>query len=107
MDAGPVRRRALVPAVIGASFLVLAACSSAPVVSREDVDAATLTAGGNLLFSTLGNFSVTGVSGADEDVAEFVGSFGTATSGSSSMRLDLSTLGISANEDIGSLHIVE
>jgi PBP1b-binding outer membrane lipoprotein LpoB len=39
MGAGPVRRRALVPAVIGASFLVLAACSSAPVVSREEVDA--------------------------------------------------------------------
>jgi PBP1b-binding outer membrane lipoprotein LpoB len=39
MDAGPVHRRALAAAVIAVSLAVLAACSSAPVVSREDVDA--------------------------------------------------------------------
>jgi uncharacterized protein (TIGR02722 family) len=38
MDARLVRHRALVPAVVAASALVLAACSSAPVVSREEVD---------------------------------------------------------------------
>ncbi len=73
----------------------------------EDVDAATLTGGGELLFSTVGNFSVTGLTGADEDVVEFTGTFGNTTSGSFSMRQDLSTLGIAAGEDIGSMHIVE
>ena len=38
MHVGPVRPRPLVPAAIGACLLVLAACSSAPVVSREEVD---------------------------------------------------------------------
>jgi hypothetical protein len=75
--------------------------------SSEDVDAASMTSSGNLVFSTVGNFSVTGVSGADEDVVEFSGTFGSATSGTFSMRLDLSTLGISTSEDIGSLHLVD
>jgi len=76
-------------------------------VSAEDVDAATLTAGGNLLFSTLGSFVVTGLSGNDEDVVEFAGTFGSSTSGTFSMRLDLTTLGIISSEDVGSLHVVE
>ncbi len=75
--------------------------------SAEDVDAATFTAGGGLLLSTSGSFSVTGLTGADEDIAEFAGTFGSSTSGTYSMRQDLSTLGISTNEDIGSLHIEE
>ena len=73
----------------------------------EDVDAATLTGAGTLLFSTLGNFTVSGLSGTDEDVVEFSGSFGNSTSGVFSMRQDLSTLGIASGEDIGSLWIVE
>ena len=72
----------------------------------EDVDAATFTSGGNLLFSTVNDFSVTGLSGSDEDVVEFTGSYGNTTAGSFAMRLDLTTLGISSNEDIGSLHII-
>jgi uncharacterized protein (TIGR02722 family) len=39
MDMAPTRHRARAPAVIGAFLLVIAACSSAPVVSREEVDA--------------------------------------------------------------------
>ncbi len=74
--------------------------------SAHDVDAAAFI-GGNLLFSTVGNIAVTGVSGADEDVVEFAGTFGGTTSGSYSMRQDLSALGIAANEDIGSLHVIE
>ena len=73
--------------------------------SAHDVDAATFTAGGNLLFSTSGNISVTGVTGADEDIVEFTGTFGSSTSGTFSMYLDLSALGIISNEDVGSLHI--
>ena len=73
----------------------------------EDVDAAGLTAAGNLLFSTNGSFSVPGLTGADEDVVEFSGTFGNATSGTSTMRQDLSTRGIAAGEDIGSLELIE
>ena len=73
----------------------------------EDVDAAVLTAAGDLLFSTQGNFAVTGLSGADEDVVEFSGTFGAATSGTFTMRQDLSSRGIAAGEDVGSLWIVD
>ena len=73
----------------------------------DDTDAASLTSAGTLLFSTVGNFVVDGLSGNDEDIGEFSGSFGSSTSGSSSMYLDLSTVGIDTSEDVGSLHIVE
>ncbi len=75
--------------------------------SSEDVDGATITASGDLLFSTLGVFSVAGASGDNEDVAQFSGTFGATTAGTFSLRLDLSTLGIDVSEDIGALHIVE
>lgn len=73
----------------------------------EDIDAASITVNGNLSFSTVGDFSVTGVSGSDEDIAEFSGSYGSSTSGAFSLRQDLSALGIATGEDIGSMHIVE
>ncbi|MCP3960806.1 MAG: hypothetical protein GY719_23425, partial [bacterium] len=73
----------------------------------EDTDAAAFTSGGELLLSTSGTFSVPGLTGADEDVVEFAGTFGSATAGSHSLRQDLSALGIATGEDIGSLHIVE
>ena len=75
--------------------------------NEEDIDAATLTVSGNLLFSTLGNFSVSGVSGTDEDIAEFAGVYGSGTSGIFSLRQDLTALGIDSSEDVGSLHILE
>jgi choice-of-anchor B domain-containing protein len=75
--------------------------------NNEDLDAAAVTASGDLLFSTLGAFAVTGVSGADEDVAQFSGTFGSSTSGSFSLRQDLSALGIATSANVGSLHIVE
>ena len=74
--------------------------------SSEDVDAASVTSTG-LLFSTVGSFSVPGASGADEDVAEFFGVLIDPTSGSFSLRQDLSALGISVNEDVGSMDLVE
>ena len=73
----------------------------------EDTDAAAFTAAGTLLLSTSGTFSVPGLTGDDEDVVEFTGSFGSSTSGSHSMRQDLTALGIDASEDVGSLHVVE
>ena len=43
----------------------------------------------------------------DEDVLEFSGALSDPTSGSFSMDLDLSSLGIASGEDIGSLEIFE
>ncbi|MEM7585221.1 MAG: hypothetical protein AAF560_17660 [Acidobacteriota bacterium] len=73
----------------------------------EDIDAAAFTSSSELLLSTVGNFSVAGLSGPDEDVIQFTGSFGTTTSGTFSLRQDLTALGIDPSEDIGSLHILD
>ncbi len=74
--------------------------------SALDIDAVEPTATGELLFSTVGDFAITGASGSDEDVVEFSGTFGSSTSGTFTLRLDLSTLGIATGEDIGSLALV-
>ncbi|NJL27584.1 MAG: M20/M25/M40 family metallo-hydrolase [Thermoanaerobaculia bacterium] len=75
--------------------------------TNEDLDAAALTDAGQLLFSTLGSFSVTGLAGDNEDVGQFTGTFGSTTTGSFTMRRDLSTLGIATSADVGELHLVE
>ncbi|HUU83801.1 MAG TPA: S8 family serine peptidase [Phycisphaerae bacterium] len=76
--------------------------------SDEDVDAAGLTSSGSILLSTLGSFSVTGVSGDDEDVFEFSPtSLGSSTSGTFQMFLDLSTLGIATSADVIAVELVE
>ncbi|MBU0717024.1 MAG: S8 family serine peptidase, partial [Planctomycetes bacterium] len=76
--------------------------------SNEDVDAAGFTTSGTILLSTLGSFSVTGVSGADEDLFEFAPtSLGSTTSGTFSMFLDLSTLGISTAADVIAVELIE
>jgi hypothetical protein len=75
--------------------------------SSEDIDAATLTAAGQLLFSTNGNFAVSGASGSGEDVGQFTGTFGTTTSGTFTLRHDLSVLGISSTANVGSMHIID
>jgi len=70
----------------------------------EDVDGAGLLANGNILLSTVGNFSVTGVSGADEDILQFAPtSTGGTTAGTYSMYLDLSTVGIDPSEDLAAV----
>lgn len=75
--------------------------------SSEDVDGAGLRAGGNILLSTVGAFSVTGVAGADEDAFQFIPTtLGAATSGTYQMVLDLSALGIDPTENIGSIEEV-
>ena len=71
--------------------------------SSEDLNAVTFEDGADLLFSCTGSWSASGSSGADEDVGRFAGSFGTATSGTSTLELDLSALGISTAEDVDGL----
>jgi hypothetical protein len=72
--------------------------------SNENVDASTLDADGKIYLSTTGNFSVSGVSGADEDVFVFTPTaLGGSTSGSYSSALffDGSLFGLAANNVSG------
>jgi PKD repeat protein len=71
--------------------------------SSEDLNAVAFDDGVDLLFSTIGTYSASGGSGQDEDISRFSGTFGASTSGSASLELDLSALGISANEDVDGL----
>ena len=71
--------------------------------SSEDLSAVTFEDGEDMLFSTVGNWSASGGSGTDEDVGRFSGTFGASTSGSASLELDLSALGIDVSEDVDGL----
>ena len=74
----------------------------------EDVDAFTMLPNGRLLISTLGNVSVTGASGADEDLLAFTPSqLGSTTSGAWAMYFDGSDVGLSStsNEDVNGVWV--
>ncbi|NCG57038.1 MAG: PKD domain-containing protein [Proteobacteria bacterium] len=71
----------------------------------EDLDAVSLDFDGTLIFSTVGDYSGAGSTGADEDISRFTGTFGAATSGSAQLILDLTTLGINASEDVDGFSI--
>jgi hypothetical protein len=76
--------------------------------NSEDVDAVMLLPDGDLLLSTVGNPSVPGVSGKDEDVLRFSPtSLGEVTGGSWSMYFDGSDVGLntSAGEDLDGLAV--
>lgn len=69
----------------------------------EDIDAIFILPDGSILMSFLGNFSVPGASGADEDLALFTpSSLGNSTAGTWSFYFDGSDVGLgtSAYEDI-------
>jgi PKD repeat protein len=70
-----------------------------------DTDAIWYDGAGNLYLSTLGAFSASGASWGPEDVVRFNGTYGTVTSGTSTLSLDLSTLGIAAGADVDGLTI--
>ena len=74
----------------------------------EDLDAACDTSAGSLLLSTLGSFTVTGASGADEDVLRFTpSSLGPTTSGGYGIFLDTSTEGIATSADVSAVEFKE
>ena len=73
--------------------------------SSEDLNALSLDFDSTLLFSTVGTYSGGGGSGADEDVSRFTGTYGTATSGTLALVLNLSTFGISPDEDVDGFSI--
>jgi hypothetical protein len=71
--------------------------------TNEDVDVVALTPDGKLVISTLGAYSVNGVSGTDEDLLLFTAtSWGSTTTGTWSMYLDGSDVGLSTttSEDV-------
>jgi PKD repeat protein len=68
--------------------------------SQEDVDGFSLTEDQTVLLSTVGLADANGTSGNDEDIFLFSGTFGSGTSGSSSIAFILSSLGIDASEDV-------
>ncbi len=70
--------------------------------SDEDVDAIELLPNGHLLVSTTGSVSVSGASGADEDLLEFSPtSVGTNTAGTWTLYFDGSDVGLtSSDEDV-------
>jgi len=69
--------------------------------SNEDVDAAFVDSTGAIWLSTLGAFSVTGVSGDGTDVVKFTPtSTGSTTAGSFSMLLDGSAIGVPSGGNV-------
>ena len=73
----------------------------------EDIDAIGFTPDGRMVFSTLGAFTVTGASGADEDLIAFTAtSLGLTTSGTWSLYFDGSDVGLTATtEDVNGVWI--
>ncbi len=74
----------------------------------EDVDAFAILADGRLLVSTLGSVSVTGASGADEDLLAFTPTaLGSTTSGTWALYFDGSDVGLSStsNEDVNGVWV--
>jgi hypothetical protein len=71
--------------------------------NNEDLDALAFTPDGKVVVSTLGNASVSGASGGDEDLLVFTPTqLGSTTSGTWAMYFDGSDVGLnnSASEDI-------
>jgi hypothetical protein len=71
--------------------------------SDEDIDAVHYTSDGKVIISTIGNVSVTGSSGVDEDLLIFTPtSLGSTTSGTWAVHFDGSDVGLSttSNEDV-------
>jgi len=76
--------------------------------SDEDVDAFALLPDGRLLISTLGSVSVTGASGADEDLLAFTPTaLGSTTGGTWALYFDGSDVGLSStsNEDVNGVWV--
>ncbi len=72
--------------------------------SAGDLDGIGWSDGTTLVFSTQGDFTA-GISWADEDVVRFAGTYGPATSGTASMQLDLSAIGIASTANVDDLTI--
>jgi len=75
--------------------------------SGEDIDAVSVTDDGAIYMSTVGNFSVSGISGADEDVFVFdPASLGSGTAGSFRTDLFFNGSDFGFANDMGGLQVV-
>ena len=75
--------------------------------SGEDVDAISITRDGAIYMSTTGSFSVTGISGRDEDVFVFEpATLGASTSGTFRPELYFDGSGYGFGNDVGGLQVV-
>ncbi len=70
-----------------------------------DLNAVSFDADVDLLFSTTGTYAAAGGSGDDEDISTFTGTYGDSTSGTATLTLDLSTVGISPTFIVDALHL--
>ena len=78
--------------------------------NAEDIDAFSILSNGNIVLSTTGSFSVSGASGADEDLVRFIpSSLGSNTSGSWAVYFDGSDVGLnnSSSEDVNGASVNE
>ncbi|MCI0362736.1 MAG: hypothetical protein L0219_02575, partial [Phycisphaerales bacterium] len=76
--------------------------------SSEDVDAVSILNSGLISLSTLGSFSVTGLSGANEDVFDFSPtSLGSTTAGSYSAFFVGVSAGVPSGADVGAAEELE
>lgn len=74
--------------------------------SSEDIDAFEILPDGRIVISTLGSFSVPGISGTDEDLIVFTPTIlGANTSGTWAMYFDGSDVGLSGGEDVDAVGI--
>ena len=65
--------------------------------NSEDIDAIAIAGDGRLVISTVGRFTGTGATGADEDLMVFTGTFGADTAGSFELFFDGSDFGLGGN----------
>ena len=76
--------------------------------SNEDIDAFYIPTTGAMSFSTLGAFSVTGLSGLDEDAFKFtVTTTGTTTAGTFRSYFTGTTLNVPTTANINALHVLQ
>ncbi len=68
--------------------------------NNEDLDAIAYASPTDTLFSTVGAYSGGGGSGDGTDVSSFRGTYGSTTSGTASLLLDLSALGIATSANV-------
>jgi hypothetical protein len=75
--------------------------------SNEDVDAADILPDGRMLLSTIGDFSVAGAAGSNEDLLVFTATtLGTNTAGAFEVLMDLSAEGIDPSEDVTAIALL-
>ena len=73
-----------------------------------DIDAVSVRSNGDILFSTVGSFSAGGVTAEDEDIVRFSPlTTGENTTGTFALEIQLTTLGVVPENDLGALLVLD